>query len=342
MTATLPAGPLAEALARNRATFNARFAAARAAGGRIDGPAFLEHLAAVVEPLVRGAAACHPERVDAVTSALYQNSLELFAVGLAGPQSRCPEVAEAWRTLLAAAPKLLAREPERLAASVSNAVYTLAGIGGARPQEWVARMTRLAPQCQSVGELLECGRVAAWLAGVPAYRAAALETAGRLPPRLAVGALGLPSGLPPDAVAQALELLARDPWSGPADVTASPTRLGIVKQVGAFRGFGGSFVRPPLVRAAQGELHVSDGAGHWRLLADRHGAMLVRLPTSSASANAARQPSIDRDGSVRWGDRHAAFAMLANSTSHAADAHTLAVTIPTSHHVFLVAPVAGD
>ena len=52
-------GPTALALERGRATFNAKFAAARAASTGIDAEAFLGHLAAVVDPVVAAVAALY-------------------------------------------------------------------------------------------------------------------------------------------------------------------------------------------------------------------------------------------------------------------------------------------
>src|SRR3954467_689267 len=98
-------GPMAEALERNRETLNARFAAAQMGGSRIDQAAFMEHLADVVEPTVRAVAVEFAEKVDPVTLALYDLSLELFGATLLGPQNTCPPIALVWRKLLPRLPR---------------------------------------------------------------------------------------------------------------------------------------------------------------------------------------------------------------------------------------------
>jgi hypothetical protein len=43
------------------------------------------------------------------------------------------------------------------------------------------------------------------------------------------------------------------------------------------------------------------------------------------------------DGTIRWQGLERMFPELAHATSFATTADTLAITIPTSHHIFLVA-----
>src|SRR6185503_17908466 len=57
-------GPLAEALARHREACNDKFAAATRKGGELDATAFLEHLAATVDPIVRSVAGLFAERAE--------------------------------------------------------------------------------------------------------------------------------------------------------------------------------------------------------------------------------------------------------------------------------------
>src|SRR4051794_1683497 len=173
-------GPMAEALARNRESLNARFAAAQMGGSRIDQAAFMEHLADVVEPIVRAVAAEFAEKVDAVTLALYDLSLELFGATLLGPENTCPPISVVWRTLLPRVPRLLAREPGRVAGSLSNAVHNLASTPGARVDEWIERMIALAPVAGDVGAFLDSGKVLAWRAGMTQYREGALATVRKL------------------------------------------------------------------------------------------------------------------------------------------------------------------
>jgi len=335
---------LAGALARQRDAFNARFAAARSASP-LDSDAFGDHLATVVEPIVASVAAIFAEKVDAVTAALFDVSLELFAAKLLGPDAKESWVTEAWRRLLPSLPLLVAREPDRTAACVSNAIVNLSGTDGARPEFWIDRILAVGPVCSSVHSLLDCGAVAAWQAGMAHYRAGALDAAGRIPPPLAARSLGLDAGTSAERMAQILGRLRDDPWLIPAQAaepTNSARALTIVRRVGAFRGFGGPFLRPPSVSCSGLELVVSDGEGAWRMLADACGAVLIRIQERpSGPGNGAAK--IDAHGRIRWGDESADFPELAGAQTYAAAGHTLAVTLPTSHQVLLLAktPVGG-
>src|SRR5262245_53116578 len=122
--------PLSEAfttvLKTERESFNARFAERRFAGSRIDGGAFLDHLANVVDPIVRTVAERFPDRARVAIQQLYDLSLNLFAASLLGPTARMPQVDAVWRRLLPVLGGFVAREPARLAGSLSNAAYNIA------------------------------------------------------------------------------------------------------------------------------------------------------------------------------------------------------------------------
>src|SRR5258708_8287582 len=178
MSSPLLSEPFAAALKADRETFNARFGARRMAGSAIDASAFLEHLATVVDPIVQDVARRFPERTRATVDQLYDLSLDLFGASLLGLQARMPEVDTVWRRLFPSLGQFLARDPARVAGSLSNAAWNLAQQPEARPDWWIDRMGDLSAACDGVDELLNCGKVLAWQAGMAQYRAAALETAG--------------------------------------------------------------------------------------------------------------------------------------------------------------------
>jgi hypothetical protein len=334
-------GPMAEALARNREALNARFASAQMGGSRIDQGAFMEHLADVVEPIVRAVAAEFAEKVDSVTLALYDLSLELFGATLLGSESTCPQIALVWRKLLPRLPRLLAREPGRVAGSLSNAVHNLALTPGARPEEWLDRMIALTPFATDVRNFLDSGKILAWRAGMTQYREGALATARQLDLPVAARALGLPEAAPAADIATALDRITENPWMSPTDALANaadPRRMRIVARIGAFRGFGGPFLRPPTVIYQHDSFLVSDGDSTWMLLADLHGSTFQRIDNPPLKPNwVAAAIQSEPDGTLRWGDAVATFEELAGFSSHASDGKTLAITLPTSHHVFLLA-----
>src|SRR5690349_17717405 len=116
-------GPLAAFLAVHREALNARFAAARHTQPQLNGAALLEHLRQTLAPVAEAVAADFVEKVEPVLFALYDLSLELVGKQLLGPASRQPAINEAWQTLLPRVPRLLSREPQRLAGAVTNAVF---------------------------------------------------------------------------------------------------------------------------------------------------------------------------------------------------------------------------
>lgn len=344
LNAQLPA-PFIAALEEDREALNMRFALRLRGGSRIDGAAFSLHLREAVAPLIAQIHGILPERSRAAVSALYEASLDLFAAGLLGPEARMTWVERVWHDLLPTATKLIAREPQRVAGCLSNAAYQVSSQMGTRPQEWIERMQRVAPHCESTGELLEAGKIAAWQAGMVQYRAAALDAAERLRPGMASLAMNLPESTPPDELASRLKRLRENVWVtvDSSAIEGAASNLASVGTVGAFVGFGGLFYRPPIVESEGSRLLVSDGRWQWELFADWYGAWFRKLgdaPTKHTKANSSI--TIDKQGTIRWGKQTLAVPHLAGASSYAAAGPTLAVTIPTSYHVFLFSTVGGQ
>jgi hypothetical protein len=324
---------MAAALQRGQKSFNARFAAARMGGAVIDGDAVLAHLRDVVAPIVQATANAMPERVDGVLNALFDVSLELFAASLLGPGSKSPAVVAVWTGLLPVLTKHLSRDPKVVAAAMSNGVYRIAQTSGARPNEWIDAVKRIGPKCESVGELLDVGKVAAWQAGMPHYRKGAIGVAKSLRPALAGELLGVAA----EQSCQLLDRMLHDPWFTPqAPINASELRR--VRTIGAFRGFGGEFLCPPTVWASGSNLFVGDSESKWQLYCDCFGSILLRHDGSSRERAIASDLMVRNDGLVEWDGANGKFPELAGAISgFACDGKTLAITLTTSHHVFLFA-----
>ncbi|HEY3838814.1 MAG TPA: hypothetical protein VGL72_19695 [Bryobacteraceae bacterium] len=331
MPAELLSGPLADALRRGRASFNARFAAASRVDSPIDAAEFQHHLAVILDPIVRTVAREFAERTDAVVDALFDLSLELFRHSLLGPRAKYPVIPEAWSDLLPRLPRLVARDPAHVAGAVTNALYNLARTPGARPQTWI-KLCGASDYGASVNEFLDCGAILAWRCGMPQYRESALQKARMLSANLAAKALGIQ----PDQVPQAIANLYANPWIAPQGQPQG--ELTLVAQAGAFRGFAGPFLTPPRVASIAGELIASDRETSWRLRADLYNAVLLRCEAPTAAPSIA-DASIQSDGTLRWRGQERRFPELANATSIAATADTAAITLATSHHLFLVACV---
>jgi hypothetical protein len=316
---------MAAALQRGQKSFNARFAGVHKGGATIDGEAFLSHLRDVVAPIVEAVAAQMPERVDGVLNALFDVSLELFAASVLGPRSKSPVVGQVWRDLLPKLPALVMRDPKTVPAALSNAAYRIGQTRGARTKEWIETMQRLGPQCENVAELLDVGKVAAWTAGMPQYRTSALGVTTTLRPALVEQMFEVPE----------IDRMPADPWF---NANLEPGQLRKVRIVGAFRGFGGEFLRPPSVWPSDGFLVVSDDESNWRLMCDCYGSVLLRHEPRPARKDIVTDVKITIDGTVHWGAAKASFPEFAGAvSSFACDGKTLAVTLKDSHHVFLIA-----
>jgi hypothetical protein len=324
-------GPLADVLRRGRGAFNAKFMAASTADTPIAPEGFQHHLVITLDPIVRSVSAEFAERTEAVAVALFDLSLELFTRNLLGPAAKYPDIDSAWRDLLPRMPRLMAREPAQVAGAVTNALYNLSRTPGARPEQWIAKMSGVATACQNTSELLACGSVLAWRCGMPQYRRSALDKARLLPPLLTTKVLDLLSGTAPEQLAEVIGRLQLNPWILPEVALtrrATPGELKRVAKAGAFRGFAGPFLAPPTVARVNGELVASDGTATWRLHADIYNSLLLRCEPGPADSN--------DDAQTRWREQIPRFPELANATSIAALEHTVAVTIPTSHHLFLL------
>jgi hypothetical protein len=336
----LAAGPMAESLKRNRASFNTRFAMALRGGARIDIEAFQSHLATTVDAIVRQVANQFAEKVDITTLTLFDLSLELFSEKLLGPDSSEPAIHDAWHMLLPQIPQLVARNPRRIAASVTNAVHQIAANPDARPAEWISRMAALGPQCDDVLQFLQLGQVIAWVSGCPQFRRDALQLARTLPLEIQVALLDCDQKTPQNRIVQAIDSVAANPWQPLTAVLTdlNRQRIRIVRQAGGFRGFEGPFLRPPVVASIGSQLVASDGHDCWTMYADVYGCQFVRsTATIPERGRLTGSLKLSAKGTVNWDGASTTLSELADWNSAACDGQTLAVTIPSSHHVFLVA-----
>jgi hypothetical protein len=333
--------PVAALLDGQRDALNDRFAARRRGGAKIEPPAFLAHVREAVAPLLTEVEARFPERAAAVLIALYDASLDLFAAALLGPETKLPAMHRVWTELLPNAVTLLAREPVSLVGCLCNAVFQVAQQRGTRPDLWLDRTRSALPHCQSVADVLDAGVVAAWQAGMPQFRVPALAAADRMKPKLATAVLGLPVETTAEECRDTVAMLKGNRWFR-LDAPAQSPALSPVGLAGAFTGFGGAFSRPPTVRCDGGRLVVSVEAAHWQMVADAYGTWFRRVEeTKSKPVTVPADVTVDSHGTVRWGRPTCKAPHLAGHTAVACDGETLAITIPTSHHVFLFARTGG-
>jgi hypothetical protein len=333
---------LARILESGRDDFNARFNHTRRYLPKLDAGKFIEHLRDTVTPIVEAVDQKFPDQTSAVVGKLYYLSLELVGREMLGPASRYPAIRDGWQRLLAVLPHLVAKDPEGMARAVTNALYNLSLQTGALPGNWIDTMLWLGPNCPDTAWFLECGKVTAWRCGMAHYRQTALEASRKLDQDWARAALGLHPSDRKTPIGEIIDRLQQDPWLNPAQLEgeARPRELKIVAAVGGFRGFGGVFLTPPDVVRVENQFVVFDTQGEWFLHADVFGTTFLRTDSRKTNAKPSSNTGdfqIDPKGRVTRGKERKDFPELAGSESWAADDSTLAVTIPLSHKVFLVA-----
>jgi hypothetical protein len=312
-----------------RERYNQQFRLARHSTRGLDPQEFLRHLREVVGPIV-DAVRQDPEPV---CDALVELSL---ALAVRGRLASSGPVADGLRRLLPSVPGLVAAEPRRLPLAVVNALHHLDVSPTGDPAGWLDTMLKLSPRTADVSELLAAGAVAAWRRGLAQLRTSALETAARLPAPLVRIALGTSSTVD-------LGRLAADPWLDPALTGRDPAVLLLARRVGGFRGFGGTFRRPPTVSTADGRWYATDGEDVWRVYADRFGVSLGRVAAAPGGPGEAGPLVLEADGVVTDTATGAALELpeLAGATSWASAGGTLAATTPWTHGILFVARTAG-
>ncbi|WP_459714275.1 serine/threonine-protein kinase [Actinophytocola sp. KF-1] len=316
-------------LAARRERYNQQFRLARHHTKGLDPQEFLAHLRDVVGPIV-DAVRHDPEPV---CDALVELSLALAARGRLGSSGA---VADGLRRFLPAVPGLVAAEPRRLPAAVVNALHHLDVSPTGDPGGWLDTMLELSRHTANVSELLDAGAVAAWRRGLAQLRTSALATAARLPAPLVRIALGTSSTVD-------LARLAEDPWLDPA-LTGRDSRVLVpARRVGGFRGFGGTFRRPPTVSTSDGRWYATDGEDAWRVFADRFGVSLGRVAAPPAEPGDAGPLVLEAGGVVVDTATGTSLELpeLADATSWASAGGTLAATTPWTHGILFVARTVG-
>ncbi len=285
-------------LAKHRERLNARVAAARLSGRTIEAAALGAHLSAAVAPAVSAVHALDEAAAERAALALFELSVDLLGAGLVGPGARTRAVSDAWTAILPAAGRVLKSEPRRVAGAVTNAALQVEAHAPAHVAGWIADFARQVPHANDLEAFRAIGRVAAWRAGLAHLREAAEGDCARLEPSLVSDLLGV------------------DP--GEARWPREPLL------VGAFRGFGGLFARPPLVAVVGGRLVAVSGDVAFTLFADRFGATLLPLRGAAPELPAAKPRELARR-----------FPDLLEPVSAAALGPIVAVTLRHSHRILV-------
>jgi hypothetical protein len=335
---------LSAALAANRESFNARFAEAKRDHPGLSIEDFSSYLASTADAIVSSISAIHPERIAAISSALFDIGLQLVGQALAGPGARIGGVEECLPRLASAFPDFIAEDPERSLASIANAAVKLAALSPGMPSAWCSRLIASAQACRNVEELLQLGGIAAWLCGMSHYREGALQLLAGLPERLTRSALGLDDRADGQAIVSKLKA---DPWFRPAGTGSRQTgaKTGAPLRVGSFRGFGGVFVEPPRVAADGENIYVASGDGAWALFADAFGTTLHSVPSGEylrAESRPQAQRYVGEEASrIMLPGKTVELGAPGILTSIALTKATIACTTDLSHAILVVPLTLG-
>lgn len=321
--------PFHTVLAARRERYNQQFRLARHRTRGLDPQEFLTHLRDVVGPIVDAVGHDH----EPVCDALVELSLALAA---RGRLSSSGAVADGLRRFLPEVPAMVAAQPRRLPAAVVNALHHLDVSPTGDPAGWLDTMLELRLRTTNVSELLAAGAVAAWRRGLAQLRGSALETAATLPEHLVRIALGTSAAVDVDR-------LVADPWLDPKLTGRDSSVLLLARRVGGFRGFGGTFRRPPTVSTSDGRWYATDGEDAWRVFADRFGVSLGRVTALPDEPGDVGPLVLKAGGVVLDTTTGAALELpeLADATSWASAGGTLAATTPWTHGILFVARTAG-
>lgn len=328
--------PLADVLRAGRADFNQRFKLAQQHYRGLATEDWLAYVKGTLGPVADKVAAHDPDSVAPVIDVLYDQGLPLVAQHWLGSQARQPVLAVIYRQLLCALSPALARDPLRLSGSLLNALHQICQHDARRARPWADSLAKLAGKINDVDVVLALGVVLAWRAGLPAYRAAALQAGAALPPELAQAALSLPQ--PP--AADLWEALKRAPTLKPEEIGVNSTpALEWLGWLGGYRGLGGPFAKRPQIGVAGGKLAASDGEATWWLAADGYGIQSLRMgriedwPLTDGS----RAPvSVSGDGAITARNHSQKFIELDTAESCVWHGGVLAVTLRTSYQVALL------
>ncbi|WP_330475591.1 hypothetical protein [Terrabacter sp. C0L_2] len=156
----------------------------------------------------------------------------------------------------------------------------------------------------------EVGAVSAWRAGHVRLRSAARALVPNLPEAVAGAVLRAEPGQDvPDLLARNAETPCA--WGGPV----------VERPIGAFRGFGGAWLLPPVVTGGDGHRwSVVSGQTRWTVLTDAFGEAVLpdeSEPDSDAAAPAPRQASWERYGDdVTGAVRAGGVVLVSRRSSH--------------------------
>lgn len=302
-------------LLRDRERYNALFTLVRRARPRLEAERFERNLAQLLAPLLRS----FEGEDERALKELYPLLLDLTGAELF---ERSEAVRALWSELLPACVPLLKREPAKMVASLTNAIYNLEKEPGADWRFWLGRAMKCYPACSDAAMWLKACQVLAWVAGMAHFRESALTLSKELPESVCT------------ALVPRWDKVKEDPWWARRH-QSDP--LIAVHKVGGFAGFDGPFQRPPEVLSATDErFWVSDGGDDWLLFSDGFGATLKRIRDFDLQEPRGSDVTVSPEGEVVWEGRSFFFPELAPVSGFAVSGQLLAITGRLTHKISIL------
>lgn len=332
-------GVLALELSARQGEYNSRFHAMRRVYPGLHAAEFSFFLAEDAQP-VADAASMHGGRTPReICEALYDFGIEALgsrmfsaAAGLRG----------LWRNIMLSYIRYFIVDPVSFPRIAANAIYNLSLTSYNSAAAWEKTLVSLAGHAGNKEELLDYGKALAWRCGLAHYRDSALDLIKKFQPPVQRIILGIPEIVAGNELASVLNSLEGDPWFHPQDhplpAGGAARHLEMVSSAGGFRGFGGPFISPPLVETVEGRIVAYDGKLSFIISADIYGTTLTKVdPSLLAGGGPVCRGTINSAGAAEFGGLKGDFHELAGASSFACSTFTMAVTIPESHHLFLIA-----
>lgn len=318
-------GPeLALVLRGERDELNRRFMAARKSRPHFDDERFRAFLCTTLNDLAVAAAQQIPSEARDVVLTAYDLGLEQISKNVPDPDAK---LAGNFVRVAASAMPAVALAPRRVLASIFNAIVELGRWPGARRGDWIDTMVRLGPQVTDPETFLRAGIVAGWTAGMAHHREGALRELDRLPDHVACSVLNTPRQWP-----TLRETMLKDPWFAP-----DGRMIPLVRCVGAFRGFGGVFIAPPIAERRADHFVMKSGATSWLLMADAFGATFHRATDEEANAPIVTAAGKEERSAVMIVDRKLTLPLCGSPTGIAISDTTAVVSTDLGHKVAIVA-----
>lgn len=314
-------------LARQREAINALFFQARQYSHQLQPETVYRFLTDTLQPVVLAAAPHLPaDELDQLALKLTVLALDLIGKQLLDPAGPFALIETAWRRLFAAHPQLLAESPRRAIAALSNALVHLCLHPGARPAIWVSELERLGGACPDLARYLKLGQILAWRVGLAQYRSGALALLPELPAQLQAELLEN----------QPLAAWLASPWTDKLN-HLSPKGLRMAAVTGRFSGWGGKLHDPPQLGWEDDALLVSDSQACWYVFRDAFGESWLRRNEPLTQPAGLGPWQLSPSGEVSYGEQQARFPELAGWSQAAGNHHTLAVAMPDSFRIRLIA-----